>query len=143
MAEAMQAASQASQASRAGQAAQASQAAAEAMAQAAREAMQMQMGQGPGQSPGQPSSQPGQPSSQPGQPSAAPGDQPQEGPRPEQGDPGVPPELAELGVSAGDWEKLKELLRSDVGGSGGAGIPEDYRGLVKRYFEEVARGDGK
>jgi hypothetical protein len=89
----------------------------------------MQSGQQPGQQPGQP----GQPGQQPGQ-------EPQEGPRPQQGDPGVPPELAKLGVSAKDWEKLKELLRSDVGGGGGAGIPEDYRGLVKRYFQEVAKG---
>ena len=42
--------------------------------------------------------------------------------------------------SAKDWEKLKEILRSDVGGTGAVGVPEDYRGLVKRYFQEVARG---
>ena len=51
----------------------------------------------------------------------------------------MPPELAKLGVSAKDWEKLKEILRSDVGGAGAAGVPEDYRGLVKRYFQEVAK----
>ena len=54
---------------------------------------------------------------------------------------GVPPELAKLGVSAADWEKLKEVLRSDVAGGGGADIPEDYRGLVRKYFEQVAKGD--
>ena len=52
----------------------------------------------------------------------------------------MPPELAKLGVSAKDWEKLKEVLQSDVAGGGGAGVPEDYRGLVKRYFQQVAKG---
>ena len=116
----------------------ASQQAAQALSQAAQQAMQaMQSGQQPGQ-PGQPQpGQPGQP--QPGQP-GQPGQEPQEGLQQAQGDPGVPPELAKLGVSAKDWEKLKEVLRSDVGGAGGANVPEDYRHLVKRYFQEVARG---
>ena len=97
----------------------------------------MQSGQQPGQQPGQ---EPGQQPGQPGQPSQEPGQKPQEGLQQAQGDPGVPPELAKLGVSAKDWEKLKEILRSDVAGAGGGGVPEDYRGLVKRYFQEVARG---
>ena len=57
---------------------------------------------------------------------------------------GMEPEAtcaAPPGVSAKDWEKLKEILSSDVGGAGAAGVPEDYRGLVKRYFQEVARGE--
>ena len=109
------------------------------LTQAARQAMQaMQSGSQAGQ--GQPGQQPGDPAQQPGRPGGQPGEEPEEGSRSQQADPGVPPELAELGVSAGDWEKLKEILRSDVAGGAGVGVPEDYRGLVKRYFQEVARG---
>jgi hypothetical protein len=28
-------------------------------------------------------------------------------------------------------------LKSDVGSGGGAGVPEEYRGLVKKYFEAI------
>ena len=77
----------------------------------------------------------------PGQPGQEAGSEPEEGPRPGQGDPGVPPELAKLGVSAKDWEKLKGVMRSDVAGGGGAEIPEDYRGLVRKYFEQMAKGE--
>ena len=52
-------------------------------------------------------------------------------------DPGVPPELAKLGISAADWEKIQATLKSDVGGAGAAGVPEEYRGLVKDYFEAM------
>jgi hypothetical protein len=48
----------------------------------------------------------------------------------------VPPELAKLGISAADWEKIQATLKSDVGG-GGTGVPEEYRGLVKKYFEAM------
>ena len=66
-------------------------------------------------------------------------DKPDDGPRLPTPDPGVPPELAKLGVSLKDWEKLKEMMRSDVAGNEASGIPEDYRNLVKKYFEEVSR----
>lgn len=67
-----------------------------------------------------------------------PGDKPNEQPPQEQGDPGVPPELARLGVSAKDWQKIQATMKSDVSGSSGAVVPEDYRGLVKKYFEQVS-----
>ena len=54
-------------------------------------------------------------------------------------DPGVPPELAKLGISAADWEKIKAALSSDVGTGAGAGIPEEYRDLVKGYFQNMAQ----
>lgn len=130
MADALEAASEASDAANAGEAARASREAAQALSQAARQAMQGLMS-------GQP---PGQPPGRPGQPGDMPGDDPQDGFRPEQGAPGVPPELARLGVSSEDWEKLQSLLRSDVGGIRGADVPEDYRALVRRYFEEMAKG---
>jgi len=138
LAEALEASAQAADASTAGEAAQASRQAARALAEAASHAMQAQRGSPPpGQSPGlQPQAR-----DQAGPPDGRPGRAPEEGPRPPQSDPGIPPELAELGVSAGDWEKLKDLLRSEVGGIDAAGVPEDYRSLVKQYFREVARGD--
>lgn len=52
--------------------------------------------------------------------------------------PGVPPELAKLGVSAEDWEKIRSSLTADAGGMGGEGVPEEYRGLVKDYFQSMA-----
>jgi hypothetical protein len=95
---------------------------------------------------GQQAGQPAQPGQQPGQP-AGEGEPEGEGElaqyaagTPTTGS-DVPPELAKLGVSAKDWEKLKDVLRSDVAGGGGSGIPEEYRGLVKRYFQEVAKGE--
>lgn len=54
-------------------------------------------------------------------------------------DPGVPPELAKLGISAADWEKIQANLASDVGAGGADAIPEEYRGLVKGYFESMSK----
>ncbi|BDS06581.1 hypothetical protein NT6N_16210 [Oceaniferula spumae] len=143
LADALQKAAEAAQADNAAEAAEAAKEAAEALDQAAQQAMQnMKSGQQPGQNQGEP-----KPGEQPGeqmadQPGEKPGEQPQEGDPQSQPDPGVPPELAKLGVSAKDWEKLKTMMKSDVAGSGAAGIPEDYRGLVRKYFQEVAR-EGK
>jgi hypothetical protein len=52
----------------------------------------------------------------------------------------VPPELARLGISAEDWEKIKASLRAEVGAAEANGIPEEYRGLVRQYFEHMAKG---
>ncbi len=132
LAEAFQAASRAEGEAQAAQAAGQAQQAAAAMARAARSARQSMQGRA---QPGQPG-QPGQPAP-PGQPGNQPGQQPDEGPRSRQADPGVPPELAKLGISAADWEKIQATLKSDVGDGGGAGVPEEYRGLVKKYFEAM------
>ena len=99
------------------------------MARAAQAARQQMQGQG---KPGQPG-QPGPP----GMPDTQPGDQPDEELRTPEADPGVPPELAKLGISAADWEKIRATLKSDVGGAGTEGVPEEYRGLVKDYFEAM------
>ncbi len=123
LAEAFQAASQAAGEPQASQAAGQAQQAAEAMSRAAQSAKQSMQGR----------PQPGQP----GQPGQQPGQKPQEGPRMPEADPGVPPELAKLGISAADWEKIQATLKSDVGSGGGAGVPEEYRGLVKKYFEAM------
>ncbi|MCP5535132.1 MAG: hypothetical protein H7A51_02735 [Akkermansiaceae bacterium] len=141
LADAYQKAADAAQADSPAEAAQASQEAAEALSQLAEQAMQnMQRGQKPGEQ-GQAQAQQGEPG-EPKQPTPGEGDRPDAGPRLPTPDPGVPPELAKLGVSLKDWEKLKAMMRSDVGGSEAAGIPEDYRNLVKKYFQEVAR-EGK
>ena len=94
-------------------------------AQAARQGMQ-------GQNQGKPG-QPGMP--RPGNQAV---EHPEEGDRTPEADPGVPPELAKLGISAADWEKIQATLKSDVGGGAGTGVPEEYHGLVKKYFEAMA-----
>lgn len=73
-----------------------------------------------------------------GQP-GKPGTRPDDSYRPPQHDPGVPPELAKLGVSAADWEKIKASLKSDVGGSSTIALPAEYRDLARRYFEEISK----
>ncbi|NWK55731.1 hypothetical protein HW115_08925 [Verrucomicrobiaceae bacterium N1E253] len=60
----------------------------------------------------------------------------------QQPSPGVPPELAKLGVSIKDWEKLQHMLKSDIKGTDAAHIPEDYRQLVQQYFQQIA-SEGK
>ncbi|MGB0993234.1 MAG: hypothetical protein ACPG32_12300, partial [Akkermansiaceae bacterium] len=142
LADAHQKAADAAQAKSPAEAADKAQKAADALDQLAQQAMQnmkdgLQSGR-PGQQPGQkPGDQPGE---KPGnEPSEKPGNNPDEKDRMAQADPGVPPELAKLGISAKDWEKLKEMMRSDTAGSGSVNIPEDYRGLVKKYFQEVSR----
>lgn len=59
--------------------------------------------------------------------------------RPPLPDPGVPPELAKLGISASDWEKIQATLTSDKGGAGIEGVPVEYRGLVKGYFQSMSQ----
>ena len=141
LAEAFQKAAEAAQADTPAEAAQASKEAAEALSELAQKAMQnMQGGQKPGDKPTEKGmAQQGQPNEpQPDDTKPGEGETPPEATP----DPGVPPELAKLGVSKKDWEKLKEMMRSDVSGAGASGIPEDYRNLVKQYFEEVSR-EGK
>lgn len=129
LAEAFQQAGEAAQAEGA-EAAQAAAEAAAALSQAAQAARQQMQGI---PMPGQPGP-PGMPG-QPGMPSQT----PQEGLQARTASPGVPPELAKLGISAADWEKIKATLSSDVGARGADAIPEEYRGLVKGYFESMSK----
>ena len=134
MAEALQQSAQAANAGESQEAAASSQAAAEALRQAANEAMSnMKQGGKPGEGMAQ-ANDPGQPGE-----GAQPGEETKEGMRQDQGDLGVPVELAKLGISASDWEKIQATLQTDVSGSRRAVIPEDYRGLVKKYFEQVSK----
>ena len=105
--------------------------AAEALSRSARQARSSMQGR--------PTGQPGKPG-QPAQPMPAqPGDAPQGGHQLAQPDQGVPPELAKLGISAADWEKIQSSLKSDVGSASAGSVPEEYRDLVKGYFESLSK----
>jgi len=138
LAEAFEQSSEAAQASDSQQAAESAQAAAEALAQAAQQARSAMAQNGqPGQPmDGQAQNEQGKGKGQPGE---GQGDDPQEGDRQAQGDKGIPPHLAKLGITTSDWEKIRATLKTDVSGSGGEVVPEDYRGLVKQYFEQVSK----
>ena len=128
LAEAFQQASQAADSNNKAAAANHAQAAADALSQAADGALRAMQGQAP--------SQPGQGMAQaPNQP----GNENTEALRSPEADPGVPPELAKLGISAEDWEKIKATLKSDVGGSSAVALPEEYRDLVRSYFEQMSK----
>ena len=132
LADAFQEASQAATSKSPAAAASEARSAAQALAKAA--AATLQAMQGP------PSGKPGQPAppNQPGQPTP-PGTPPDDSLRNPQANPGVPPELAKLGVSAADWEKIKASLKSEVGGASAIAMPEEYRDLVRRYFEQISK----
>jgi len=56
---------------------------------------------------------------------------------------GIPPELQNLGISAADWARFKGAL---VGGNATAietELPAEYRELVGRYFQVIAKEAGK
>lgn len=133
LAEAFQQASEAASAQQASAAAADAAQAADALASAAQSGRRSLQGQSPGK-PGKP----GQPGGVPGQ-QGKPGMDPNGNEHPPEADPGVPPELAKLGISAQDWEKIQSSLKSDVGAGGGDGIPEEYRTLVKGYFESMSK----
>ncbi len=137
LAQAFLQAAQASQNTSPQQAAQQSQQASQALQQAAQSAKAKMQGQNP-TSP-RPGSTPPQTAQQQGEPSPEPGTA--EGPseHPAEPDPGLPPELAKLGISAADWEKIQNSLRSDVGSGGAQAIPEEYRELVKGYFQSMSQ----
>ena len=63
--------------------------------------------------------------------------------RPEQAAPGLPPELAKLGISATDWEQIQSALNSDVGAGDADAIPAEYRALVKSYFESMSKSSSR
>lgn len=137
LAQAFSQAAQASQNASPQEAAQQSQQASQALQQAAQSAKAQMQGQNP-TSP-RPGSTPPQTAQQQGEPSPQPGTA--EGPseHPAEPDPGLPPELAKLGISAADWEKIQNSLRSDVGSGGAQAIPEEYRELVKGYFQSMSQ----
>lgn len=131
LAEAFQQASQAAENPQAAAAAAQAAQAAQALTQAAQAGRQQMQGRPPG------------PAGPQGPPGSPPGDKPQPGPRTPEADPGVPPELAKLGLSSADWEKFQATLKSDVGAGEGGAVPEEYRELVKGYFESISKKSTK
>ena len=127
--------SQAAQAETAAQAAQQAQQAAQSLQQMAQQALQ-NMGAIPQNSP-LAQSQPGEPgeaspeaqSSNPLERTAKAADADASG---------VPPELAELGISAKDWARLKGTLKNGVTSEGKSGAPAEYQPLVSEYFRRIA-----
>lgn len=55
----------------------------------------------------------------------------------------VPPELEALGISAADWARLKGNLRAGSASQGADDLPAEYRDLVGRYFQVIAKEAGK
>jgi len=52
--------------------------------------------------------------------------------------------LRKMGISADDWLRLPSSLRSEILKAADERAPEEYRGLVKRYFQTLAkRGSGR
>lgn len=52
--------------------------------------------------------------------------------------------LKRMGISASDWLRLPSSLRSEILKAADERAPEEYRGLVKRYFQTLAkRGNGR
>lgn len=144
LAEAFNDTDQSAQSQDAQQAAQNAQQAAESLQQLAQAAMdQLGARQPNGQQPNQPGQQ-----QQPGAPqSFAEGADPQlneTGTKTADlnGD-GVPPELKALGITAADWARLKGNLQSGGAAQGRDDLPAEYRDLVGRYFQVIAREAAK
>ncbi len=134
--------SQASQAQTSKEAANQSQQAAQTLQQLAQAAMQ-KLGS-PGDGPKQP--QPGTQGQEGDQLAEEPGDATlnETGKKTADWDgSGLPPELSQLGISAQDWSRFKGAL---VGGNATAietELPAEYRELVGRYFQVIAKEAGK
>ncbi|MGB2823451.1 MAG: hypothetical protein WBF17_20895, partial [Phycisphaerae bacterium] len=47
--------------------------------------------------------------------------------------------LEKLGISLSDWARLPGRLRDQVLQAADTRSPEEYRGLIRRYFREIAR----
>ncbi len=141
LAKAFSQAAQASNAQSSPQAAAHANLAAQALAKATRDAMRSMQGRRTSQGQQDQQAQNGQNNNQPpADGKAAPSaDKAQEGLRSPQADPGVPPELAKLGISTGDWAKIKAALKSNTGADAEIQVPEEYRDLVRQYFEQMAR----
>lgn len=127
MAQAFQEAAKASRSNNRADAAKHAQAAADALSQTADGALSAMQGRSP------------KPQGQ-GMAQQHGNENPDENMRTPQPDPGVPPELAKLGISAEDWEKIQSSLKSESGGGAAIQLPEEYRELVRGYFEQMTKG---
>jgi len=127
MADAFSSASQAAQSQSAASAAQASQAMSAAASQA------MAAAQGMGVKPGQAGQQPGMPS---------------QGANSKKGVGAVginstAAKLESLGIKLSDWARLPGELRNQILQAAEEASPEEYRTLIKRYFQQVAKRGGE
>lgn len=134
--------SESSKSQNAKDAADQSQEAANALQKLAQQAMQKLGGQQQGK-PGDPNAQPQEPNQDmTGEPDSL--DLNETGKKTGDSDgSGIPPELANLGLSAEDWARFKGAL---VGGNASAietDLPAEYRELVGRYFQVIAKEAGK
>lgn len=132
-----------SQSQNAQDASQQSQEAAKSLSQLAQAAMQKLGGQ-----PGQPQPNPnGQPQEQPDQTLTGEPDSPdlnETGKKTGDMDgSGIPPELQNLGISAEDWARFKGALAGGNATAIETDLPAEYRELVGRYFQVIAKEAGK
>jgi len=101
------------------------------------------MGAAPGGQPGDPNGQPQQPNQDlTGEPDSPDLNETAQKTADMDGS-GLPPELQNLGISAEDWARFKGAL---VGGNATAietDLPAEYRELVGRYFQVIAKEAGK
>jgi len=137
LAEGFEEVSESAQSQDAQQAAQQSKQAAESLQQLAQAAMQ-KLGNNQNQNPQQPLP----PQDNPGEPDSTNLNETGEKTGDANGD-GVPPELSSLGISVEDWARFKGAL---VGGNASAietELPAEYRELVGRYFQVIAKEAGK
>jgi len=51
----------------------------------------------------------------------------------------VPEWALRLGMSRGDWVRFRGTLRADAASIPIEDVPAEYRELVKRYFQEIAK----
>lgn len=145
LAEGFEEVAQSSQSQNAEEASQQSQEAAKSLSQLAQAAMQKLGGQ-----PGQPGQQPqpnGQPQQQPdqdltGEPDSL--DLNETGKKTaDMNGSGIPPELSQLGISAEDWARFKGALAGGNATAIETDLPVEYRELVGRYFQVIAKEAGK
>ena len=132
-----------SQSQNAPEASQKSQEAAKSLSQLAQSAMQKLGGQA-----GQPQPNPnGQPQQQPeqdltGEPDSL--DLNETGKKTaDMNGSGIPPELSQLGISAEDWARFKGALAGGNATAIETDLPVEYRELVGRYFQVIAKEAGK
>jgi len=52
----------------------------------------------------------------------------------------LPPELAKLGLTQGEWVKLRGVL-SGANSADSDRVPAEYRELVRLYFGALAKGE--
>lgn len=143
LAEGFQDVARSSQSQDASQAASQSQQAADSLQQLAQSAMQQLAGQPGPQGPTQPDGEGSQPNPElAGEPDEA--SLNETGQKTADGfSGGIPPELRNLGISAEDWARFKGALAGGNANAIQSDLPAEYRELVGRYFQVIAKEAAK